>query len=197
MLTGKSIMNSHSQGAKQITNLADRIQKATSVALHRCYQCGKCAAGCPVADAMDVPSCQVLRLLQYETPDFDRQVLQSEAIWLCLSCDTCHTRCPQTIDTPKVMNFLRGEAMRRGLAHPKSKEIQAFHHTFLGSVGRHGRLYEVGMLMGYKLRTGHLLKDMKLGAKLQQKGKLELLPHAIEDRAALKRLFERTHGDEV
>ncbi|RUQ31237.1 MAG: heterodisulfide reductase subunit C [Candidatus Competibacteraceae bacterium] len=185
-------MNRSLENAKKTTSLASQIQAATGIALHHCYQCGKCAAGCPVADTMDLPSCQVLRLLQYESPEFDRQVLQSEAIWLCLSCETCHTRCPQDIGTPKVMNFLRGEAMRLRLAHPRSKDTQAFHHAFLGSVGRHGRLYEIGMLMGYKLRTGHLLKDMALGSKLHEKGKLNLLPHAIEDKAALKRLFKQT-----
>ena len=185
-------MSSSTQHTQQTVSLANAIQDATGVALHHCYQCGKCAAGCPVADTMDIPSCQVLRLLQYETSEFDRQVLQSEAIWLCLACETCHTRCPQDIGTPKVMNFLRGEAMRLGLAHPRSKDMQGFHQAFLGSVGRHGRLYEIGMLMGYKMRTGHLLKDMDLGPKLYEKGRLSLLPHAIEDKAALKRLFKQT-----
>ncbi|MEI2619566.1 MAG: hypothetical protein V9G09_02360 [Candidatus Nanopelagicales bacterium] len=75
---------------------------------------------------------------------------KSESIWLCLSCDTCHSRCPQTINTPKVMYFLREEAVRLGLAHPKSKDAQAFHKAFLGSIARHGRLHEIGMLMNYK-----------------------------------------------
>ncbi len=188
-------MNSHSQNTKQITSLANQIQEATGVALHCCYQCGKCAAGCPVAGDMDMPSCQVLRLLQYESPEYDRRILESESIWLCLSCDTCHSRCPQTINTPKVMYFLRDESVRLGLAHPKSKDAQAFHKAFLGSISRHGRLHEIGMLMNYKVCTGHLLQDMTLGSKLYQKGKLELLPHGIEDKAAVKNLFKRTTGD--
>ncbi|MDG4561865.1 MAG: 4Fe-4S dicluster domain-containing protein [Candidatus Competibacter sp.] len=188
-------MNSSLKNAKQTTSLASKVQATAGVELTHCYQCGKCAAGCPVAGDMDMPSCQVLRLLQYETPEFDQQVLQSESIWLCLSCDTCHSRCPQTINTPKIMYFLREEAVRLGLAHPKSKDAQAFHKAFLGSIARHGRLHEIGMLMNYKVRTGHLLQDMTLGSKLYQKGKLELLPHGIEDKAAVKRMFQRNTGD--
>lgn len=187
-------MSSISHHDRQTNSLANKIQDATGVALQNCYQCGKCAAGCPVAGDMEMPSCQVLRLLQYEKPEFDQRVLESESIWLCLSCDTCHTRCPQTINTPKVMYFLREEAVRLGLAHPKSKDAQSFHKAFLGSVARHGRLNEIGMLMNYKLRTGHLLQDMTLGSKLYQKGKLELLPHGVKDKAAVKNLFKRTTG---
>lgn len=188
-------MSSNLQQTKQTTSLASKVQAAAGVELTHCYQCGKCAAGCPVAGDMDMPSCQILRLLQYESPEYDRRVLESESIWLCLSCDTCHSRCPQTINTPKVMYFLREESVRLGLAHPKSKDAQAFHKAFLGSIARHGRLHEIGMLMNYKFRTGHLLQDMTLGSKLYQKGKLELLPHGIEDKAAVKNLFKRTTGD--
>jgi len=39
---------------------------------------------------------------------------------------------------------------------------------------------------------GLVLKDMALGPKLYEKGRLSLLPHAIEDKAALKRLFKQT-----
>ena len=40
--------------------------------------------------------------------------------------------------------------------------MQAFHKAFLGSIAWHGRLHEIGMLMNYKVRTGHLLQDMTL-----------------------------------
>src|SRR5512133_3395107 len=92
--------------------LAGRIEEATGVKLARCYQCGKCAAGCPMGDQMDLAPCQSLRMLQFGFPELDKKVLQSEAIWLCLSCETCHTRCPQEVDLPAVMDFLRREAVR-------------------------------------------------------------------------------------
>ncbi len=74
---------------------------ATSV--ENCYQCGKCTAGCPAADAMDFMPNQVLRLVQADEID---RVMRSRAIWLCVSCLTCTTRCPQSVDCAFDMDEL-------------------------------------------------------------------------------------------
>ena len=66
--------------------LIERVKALTGVQLSHCYQCGKCAAGCPVADEMDLPPCQVFRLLQLGFPELEEKVLRSEGIWLCLAC---------------------------------------------------------------------------------------------------------------
>ena len=174
--------------------LAGRLEAATGIRLAQCYQCGKCAAGCLVAERMDQTSCQVLRLLQYGLPAYDRRVLRSEGIWLCLSCETCSARCPQEVDIPRVVDFLRGEAVRLGLAHPGSKDILAFHEAFLGSIERTGRLYEMELVTDYKLRSRHFLKDVALAPRMFAKGKLGLLPHVIKDRQAIKALFKRAMG---
>jgi heterodisulfide reductase subunit C len=170
--------------------LAGRIEAATGVKLAHCYQCGKCAAGCLVADQMDQTSCQVIRLLQYGLEKYEKRVLQSEGIWLCLSCETCSARCPQDVDIPKVIDFLRGEAVRLGLAHPGSKDILALHRAFLDSIEQTGRLYEMGLVADYKLRSRHFLKDVALAPKMFFKGKLGLLPHLIKDRPGMKLLFK-------
>ena len=189
-----SDMSSGTHHPISLDTLAGRIESATGVKLARCYQCGKCAAGCPVADQMDLPPCQSLRLLQFGFPDLDKKVLQSEAIWLCLTCETCHTRCPQEVDIPKVMDFLRQESVRLNLAHPKSRDILAFHRSFLDSIQSTGRVYEMGLVTCYKLRTGHLFKDVMLAPKMMAKGKLGLLPHAVKDKSIVKRIFARTLG---
>lgn len=178
----------------QERTLAKRIESVTGVRLAHCYQCGKCAAGCLVAERMDQTSCRFLRLLQYGLPEYDRRVLQSEGIWLCLSCETCSARCPQDVDIPRVVDFLRGEAVRTGLAHPGSKDILAFHEAFLGSIERTGRLYEMGLVADYKLRSRHFLQDAGLAPRMFLKGKLGLLPHAIKDRQGLRLLFKRAMG---
>ena len=174
--------------------LSARIKEATGVKLAHCYQCGKCAAGCLVADQMDLTSCQFLRMLQYDLPELDKRVLQCEGIWLCLSCETCTARCPQEVEIPKVVDFLRGEAVRLGLAHPGSKDILAFHRAFLDSIEYTGRLYEVGLVANYKLRSRHFLKDVMLAPKMYFKGKLGLFPHLIKDRQGVKMLFQRVMG---
>jgi len=187
-------MSSGTHQDHQENTLAGRIESVTGVRPAHCYQCGKCAAGCLVADRMDQTSCQFLRLLQYGLPEHDLRVLRSEGIWLCLSCETCSARCPQEVDIPRVVDFLRGEAVRLGLAHPGSKDILAFHHAFLGSIERTGRLYEMGLVADYKLRSRHFLKDVTLAPKMFLKGKLGLLPHTIKDRQGIKLLFKRAMG---
>jgi heterodisulfide reductase subunit C len=178
----------------QADSLAAKIKAATGVSLARCYQCGKCAAGCPLGEDMDLPPCQVLRLLQYGFPELDRQVLSCEAIWLCVACETCVTRCPQEVDIPKVMDFLREEAVALGVAHPRSRDILAFHRSFLDSIKYTGRLFEIGLVAGYKLRSRHLLKDVMLAPRMYVRGKLGLLPHMVKDKAGIRRIFQRTIG---
>ncbi|MBK9795878.1 MAG: 4Fe-4S dicluster domain-containing protein [Holophagaceae bacterium] len=187
-------MNSGSHHDHHEDTLAWRIQQATGVKLAHCYQCGKCAAGCPVADQMDLPPCQVFRMLQYGLPEYDKRVLESEGIWLCLACETCSTRCPQEVEIPKVMDFIRGEALRLNLAHPRSRDILAFHRAFLDSIEYTGRLYEVGLVADYKVRSRHFLKDVMLAPKMYVKGKLGLLPHLIKNRRGMKHLFKHTIG---
>ena len=183
-------MNSATQHAPANT-LAGRVEEATGVKLAHCYQCGKCAAGCPVSDQMDLPPCQVFRFLQLGFAELDQKVLRSEGIWLCLACETCSSRCPQEVDITKVMDFLRQEALRLDVAHPKSKDILAFHRAFLDSIHYTGRLYEVGLVADYKLRSLHFLKDVALAPRMYLKGKLGLLPHTIKDRKGVSDLFAR------
>ncbi len=183
-------MNSGTHHAPADT-LAARVEDATGVNVARCYQCGKCAAGCPVADQMDLPPCQVFRLLQLGFPELERNVLSCEGIWLCLACETCSSRCPQEVEITKVMDFLRQEALRRDLAHPKSRDILAFHRAFLDSIEYTGRLYEIGLVADYKVRTLHLLKDVMLAPRMYIRGKLGLLPHLVKDRTGVKALFTR------
>ena len=40
--------------------------------------------------------------------------MASEAIWTCVSCLTCNTRCPKNIRIAEVIESLRGMAIRGG-----------------------------------------------------------------------------------
>lgn len=187
-------MSDHHGSHGSDTTLAGLIRRKTGVSVASCYQCGKCAAGCPLAEEMDQPPCRVLRMLQLGTPELDRRALGCYSIWLCLSCQTCFTRCPKEVDLPRVMDVLRSEALARGCAHPRSRDILAFHKSVLGSVRSNGRLHEVGLVRDYKFRTFHLFQDVGLAPRLFAKGKLHLLPKRIRGRAAMARLFDRTIG---
>ncbi len=171
--------------------LKEKILNEINELVMKCYQCGKCAAGCPLSGEMDYTPNQILRLLQIGDPLCDDEVLRSMGIWLCLTCDTCHSRCPQEVDFPHIMDFLRSESIKRRKVHPKAKEIIAFHRSFLESIEKTGRLHEVGLIASYKLKTFNLLQDVDLAPKMFVKGKLEIFPHRIKGKEAIARIFEK------
>lgn len=177
--------------AAHATGLSAEVRAVTNESPFSCYQCGKCTAGCPLAQEMDYAPNQILRMLQLGLPELEEDVLRSFAIWLCLTCEQCATRCPQEVDLPKIMEYLRQESLRRGLVHPKAKDILAFHEAFLDSIKKNGRLHEVGLISAYKLKTLNLFQDVLVAPKLMARGKLRLLPHSIEGREQIKKIFGR------
>jgi heterodisulfide reductase subunit C len=185
-------MSSPSHDAADADSLAVRLRAATGESVFKCYQCGKCTAGCPLAAEMDYAPNQVLRLLQHGLPELEEQALRALSIWLCLTCETCAARCPKEVNLPQVMECLRRESLRRGLVHPKAKDILAFHEAFLDTIRRNGRLYEVGLIAQYKLKTRHLFQDVLSAPALLLRGKLKLLPPKIDGQNDVARIFSRT-----
>ncbi len=184
-------MSGSHHDAQRSENLAERLESEIGESAFACYQCGKCTAGCPLASEMDHAPHQILRLLQADLPGMEEEVLASAAIWLCVTCETCVSRCPQSVDLPKIMDRLREESRARGLEHPRAKDILAFHDAFLGSIEKSGRLHEVGLIAAYKLKTMHLLQDVTVAPKLMARGKLSALPHAIGGQDAVARIFAK------
>jgi heterodisulfide reductase subunit C len=172
--------------------LPARLRAATGQSVFQCYQCGKCTAGCPLAAEMDFAPNQIVRLLQLGFPELEKEALGALSIWLCLTCETCAARCPKEVNLPQVMEYLRQESLRRGLAHPKAKDILAFHQAFLSTIRRNGRLQEVELIATYKLKTLHLLQDVLSAPGLLMRGKLKLLPHKIDGQNDVERIFSHT-----
>jgi len=139
-----------------------------------CYQCAKCSSGCPVVEHMDRMPNQVMRAVQLN----DESVLRSTSIWLCASCQTCTTRCPQGIDIAGVMDSLRIEAKKRGIA-PAVPEVNLFNQLFLRNVGVFGRIYELGLIGSMNVMTGKPLNEIALGIEMIKRGKLRFVPAVI------------------
>lgn len=171
---------------------AQKIFDHTGESLSRCYQCGKCTAGCPMSEEMDITPSRMMRMLQYDDPAMEEEALRSYSVWLCLTCGTCLARCPQEIDIPGVMDFLRTESLRKGMMNPSAKNIVSFQKSFIDSLRLTGMLYEVGLVAGYKARTWKLFQDLSLVPWLFLKGKLNLLPHRVKDRKTVKKIFRET-----
>ena len=171
---------------------SSRIKSSTGENILNCYQCGKCSAGCPVAEEMDFPPSMIIRMLQTEREDDRKAVLSSMSIWLCISCEMCASRCPQKVSIAAVTDFLREESVQLKMVNPGAKKILAFHKSFLDSIKYTGRLYEVGLVALYKLRTRDLLQDLLTAPGLFFKGKLSPFPHMVKDRSGIKNIFKKT-----
>lgn len=173
--------------------LSTDLAASTGVDVTRCYQCGKCTAGCVLAADMDIPPSFLMRLLQTGTEANDRRVLGSETIWLCLSCENCVARCPMEIDLPAVMDYLRERSRKKDMVNDKARNILAFHKSFLDCVKRTGRLYEIGLVAEYKMRTMNLMQDVDIAPTMMAKGKLGLKPECLKDNAKkVGRIFANT-----
>jgi heterodisulfide reductase subunit C len=134
---------------------------------------------------MEYTPAQVLRLVQLGQAE---AVLSSSAIWLCIGCETCGTRCPNEIHAGAVMDALRQMAIGRGVRAGEQR-VYRLHQAFLDSIRAWGRLHELTMLMEYKLRSGDLVSDLDMGVSMFVKGKIHPLPKRIGGIAEVRRLF--------
>lgn len=168
----------------------EAVKAHSGTDVDRCFQCGKCSSGCPVAFAMDLMPHQVMRLVQAGQDS----VLDASTIWICAQCATCSTRCPREVGITEVMEALRVMAKARG-RKPAQPAVAAVDETFLSSVRSHGRIHELSIVAGLKFKTLRLFDDLGLGVAMLARGKLAFLPHRIKGRSEVRRIFERTSAE--
>lgn len=165
----------------------ERIRALSGVDLRDCYQCGKCAAGCPVAPHADMSCRQVIRNLQLGLVD---PVLHVEMPWACLGCATCVARCPQNVDMPSLMVAIKQVATERGIV--ASRDAKVFEDVFLGIVRQTGVSDEALLAAGYNVGTGHLFQDVAGLPTMLKNGLIEVaLPRSIDNTDEMKALFDR------
>ncbi|MCF8067079.1 MAG: 4Fe-4S dicluster domain-containing protein [Desulfobacterales bacterium] len=162
------------------------VEERSGQIMSQCYQCGNCTAGCPYTFAYDIPVNQIMRLIQLGQRD---TVLKCRSLWLCATCQSCTTRCPNNIDVAGVMDHLRHMAREQGYA--TEKNVKIFVDTFLESVEKYGRVFEMGLMTNYVKKTGRFWTDMDLAPKVLPKGKLPFKPHPIQGRGKIAEIFKR------
>jgi heterodisulfide reductase subunit C len=96
------------------------IERVSGEEMRRCYQCGKCSAGCPVSFAMEIPPSQVMRFLQLGRVD---EVMKANSMWTCVGCLQCYARCPQGVSVAAVLEATRQIVLRKGTDHEKIKDV--------------------------------------------------------------------------
>jgi heterodisulfide reductase subunit C2 len=182
-------------GGDRDATLAETLYRLTGLESARCYQCGKCSAGCPMAAETSLRPHDVMRLVNLDRSD---RLLADASIWLCLTCETCTARCPNGCDPARTMDALRELALART---PTSvpRPLMAFHTAFLEQIQATGRMFELGLVMRYKLKTGELLQDAATTPALLARGKLKVRPPRIKGVTDVRRIFAacRTAAGEV
>jgi len=123
-----------------------------------CIQCGKCTAGCPLAYKMDEAPTAIMRYIQLGLRD---EAVRANTSWVCVSCQTCSTRCPQDVDIAGVMDGLRRISKRSGYGHV-DRIVRTFLDVFLGTIKRYGRLYALGLIASYNIASLQPFKDFSV-----------------------------------
>ncbi len=173
----------------------EKLEEASREKIAACYQCQKCTNGCPLAFAMDIKPHQAMHCLQLGLTD---EVIDSDTIWVCASCETCTTRCPNDIDIAHVMDTLRQISIKRGVK-ASQKRAPAFHRAFLSNVKRLGRMHELSLVTDYTLRSSGikgLSQQAGLGLKMMRKGKFKLVPGRLSAGREVKDIFRNSERTE-
>ncbi len=90
-------------------DLLKQIEALSGQQTMSCYQCGSCAAGCPVGQEMEPNPRQALLWLRMGMVE---ELLDSAGIWLCTSCMVCGARCPRNIDYARITEACRAIVLR-------------------------------------------------------------------------------------
>ena len=161
-----------------------------------CYQCGKCTAGCPQADVMDNGPTRLIRMVQAGDVE---EAARSESVWQCVSCLTCSTRCPKSVNISGVVDALRQISVEKKISAKSFTRTVSFQKEFLRNIRRNGRTNELELVAAWKIinffadfNPFAAIKDAQLGPKMLVRGKLHFLPGSpVKDKALVKRIFDR------
>jgi heterodisulfide reductase subunit C len=140
-----------------------------------------------VAARADLKPHEVVRMVQMDQRE---AVLASRFIWECTSCQTCSTRCPQQVDPAAMNDALRAMSRAAGKVSAGTA-VPAFNDIFLDTVRRRGRIYEMGLMVRFKLRTRRFFEDIGKAPSMLLKGKLPLFGTQVGGKSGRKAMFRR------
>jgi len=115
------------------TDFSEAIAKAGGEKIYVCFQCGTCAASCPVSrvngsyNPRSIVRSAVLGLM--------KRTLHSDDIWLCAACYSCTQRCPRGVRPTEVIRTIRNMAVKKGFINP-------FFKTQAAAIVNYGRIWK-------------------------------------------------------
>lgn len=179
-----------SQVSDQARDASTALAARAGVDLKDCYQCGKCSAGCPMVQGMDLMPREVLRLLQLGLLD---EVLQAKTPWLCAQCEVCASRCPQEIQIAALMREVRYASKAAG--YQPYPESDKFDDLFIAGVRSKGKSNEQYLAMKYNFSSGHLFQDVLGAPGMFSRGMIGVSTHSVKDTEAVRRLIDKCGGE--
>lgn len=188
-------------------SLLEEVTKRSGQNLLSCYQCRRCAAGCPVGDETETMTPD--RLIRTITLGDREKALNNLLVWKCVACYTCGSRCPNNIQTARINETLK-EMAREAHLEPLLPRVASFHHAFMKSASHFGRLNELEFMGLYELdkakselKTGDGWKavvrairdNARLGISMLKKKRLHFGLHRIKNLAEIKRLYRKSGNE--
>ena len=128
----------------------EEVARRSGQNLSACYQCRRCAAGCPVTEETgNVSPDFLIRMIVFG----DREnALNNDLVWRCVSCYTCGARCPNNIHTARITETLKKMGAEKSI-EPRRPNIGFFHKSFFNSGLRWGRVNEAEFMGFYELKN--------------------------------------------
>ncbi|RJR17504.1 MAG: heterodisulfide reductase subunit C-like protein [Nitrospiraceae bacterium] len=165
--------------------------------LMSCYQCRRCAAGCPVGEESGVTPDRLVRMVLLGEKE---NALNNLLIWKCVACYTCGTRCPNSIQTSRINETLKQMAKERHI-EPNIPRVASFHSSFVKSIAHFGRSNELEFMALYEIenfKKGGLTavkedikNTSKLGRAMLTKKRMHFKLDRTKGKSEIKGLFNK------
>jgi heterodisulfide reductase subunit C len=184
--------------------LAEEVMERSSQNIMACYQCRRCAAGCPVADETGISPDILVRKIVLG----DREgALENNLVWQCVSCYTCGTRCPNKIQTARITETLKKMAKEEH-KEPLRPKVKSFHEAFCAAARHFGRVNEIEFMGLYGIKNtlrnlmGFRFKDIYreymsqalLGLEMTKRRRMHFGLERVRYNRDLRRLYKKAEN---
>lgn len=102
-------------------HLIEEMLRRSGANPKKCIKCGKCSGACPAYSEMEYHPHQFANM--FVNGDIEI-LLESDAVFKCMSCMACVERCPKGVAPGKLIEAIRLEIIRKqGKNHLKADDV--------------------------------------------------------------------------